>query len=67
MFGIDSVYLVIVSKLVLQDVPVGPVWLRPRESDGVWGSAQLVHHGNCTGNCGRQAVVEEMFTCLGLS
>lgn len=49
----EWVYLVIVSELVLQDVSVGPVWLRPWESDGVWGTAQLVHHGNCTGNCGR--------------
>lgn len=49
---IHRVYLVIVSKLVFQDVSIGPVRLRPWESDGVWGSAQLVHHGNCTGNCG---------------
>lgn len=51
--NIHWVYLVIVSKLVLKDVSVGPIWLRPWQSDGVWGSAQLVHHGNCTGNCGR--------------
>lgn len=48
------VYLVIVSQLILQNVSVGPVWLRPRERDGVWGTAQLVHHGNCAGNYGRQ-------------
>lgn len=52
------VYLVIVSKLVLQDVSIGPVRLRPRESDGVWGSAQLVHHGNCAGNCGRGQMIK---------
>lgn len=47
------VYLVVEPYLVLQDVSVGPVWLRPWEGDGVWGSAQLLHHGNSTGNCGK--------------
>lgn len=48
--------LVVVSELVLQDVSVGPVRLRPRERDGVWSSAQLVHRRYCTGNCGRPEV-----------
>lgn len=51
-------YLVIVSELVLQDVSIRPVRLRPRESDGVWGSAQLVHHRNCAGNCGKEQMYE---------
>lgn len=66
------VYLVVESYLVLQDVSVGPVRLRPWESDGVWGSAQLVHHGNSTGNCGKtspwarlDSVLKRHFLCYG--
>lgn len=53
------VYLVVESDLVLQDVSVGPVWLRPGQGDGVGGSTQLVHYRNGTGNCVWRAACKE--------
>lgn len=54
-------YPVVISELVLHDVPVGSVRLRPGESDGVGGATQLVQHGNRGGHWGHGGKIEMRF------
>lgn len=49
-------HLVVVTQLIVQDVPVGLVWLRPGHCDAVGCPAHLVHHRDCRGNWGGESV-----------